>query len=227
MSDGLPYRPCVGVALVNRAGEAFIGHRKPKPSDEALDRRSWQMPQGGIDHGEAPLDAARRELFEETNVRSIEFIAELPGWLSYDLPQAARGRWNGRYRGQTQKWFLFRFVGEEKEIDVRRPAGGGHDAEFDAWRWERFERLPDLVAPFKRDVYEAVSAAFAPLARPAPADSCPTLIRPTRRPPSPVNGRRTAHPLPFTAEGRGEGQPPLLMDASASANSSSIFRRRR
>ena len=167
MNDELPYRPCVGVALVNRDGEAFIGQRKRKRSSEALDNRSWQMPQGGIDDGEGALEAARRELFEETNIRSIVFIAELPGWLKYDLPDTARGRWNGRYRGQTQKWFLFRFIGDEKEIDVRRPAGGKHGAEFDAWRWERFERLPELVVPFKREVYEAVAAAFAPLARPA------------------------------------------------------------
>lgn len=167
MNDPLPYRPCVGVALVNRDGAAFIGHRKRKRSGDALDSRSWQMPQGGVDNGEEPLAAARRELWEETNVRSIEFIAELPGWLSYDLPKETRGRWNGRYRGQTQKWFLFRFIGEEKEIDVERPAGGEYGAEFDAWRWERLERLPELVVPFKREVYEAVSAAFAPLARPA------------------------------------------------------------
>jgi putative (di)nucleoside polyphosphate hydrolase len=99
-------------------------------------------------------------------VRSIELIAELPRWLKYDLPDGARGRWGGRYRGQTQKWFLFRFVGPDKEIDVRRPADGAHDAEFDDWRWERFERLPEIVVPFKREVYEEVAASFAPLARP-------------------------------------------------------------
>jgi putative (di)nucleoside polyphosphate hydrolase len=152
MSSDLPYRSCVGVALVNQAGDAFIGHRKRKRATEVLDARSWQMPQGGIDAGEQPLEAAKRELWEETNVRAIELIAELP---------------TGRYRGQTQKWFLFRFVGAEKEIDVRRPAGGAHEAEFDDWRWERFERLPDLVVPFKREVYQTVAASFAPLARPA------------------------------------------------------------
>ncbi len=167
MSRDLPYRPCVGVALINRAGDVFIGHRKRKRATEVLDARSWQMPQGGIDAGEQPLEAARRELWEETNVRSIERIAELPTWLNYDLPKGARGRWGGRYRGQTQKWFLFRFIGEDSEIDVRRPADGAHDAEFDDWRWERFERLPELVAPFKREVYQAVADAFAPLARPA------------------------------------------------------------
>ena len=122
---------------------------------------------GRIDAGEEPFEAAKRELWEETNVRSVELIAELPDWLTYDLPEDARGRWSGRYRGQTQKWFLFRFVGSDKEIDVHHPAGGAHDAEFDDWRWERLERLPELVVPFKREVYEAVAAAFAPLARPA------------------------------------------------------------
>ena len=127
------------------------------------------MPQGGIDDGEEPLKAARRELWEETNVRSVELIAEMPDWLRYDLPLEARSRWSGRYRGQTQKWFLFRFTGDESEINVHRPAGGAHEAEFDEWRWERFERLPDVVVPFKREVYETVAAAFAPLARPAAA----------------------------------------------------------
>ena len=168
MSDPLPYRPCVGVALVNRDGDAFVGHRKRKRS-EHLDERAWQMPQGGIDEGEHPLEAAKRELWEETNVRSIELIAELKDWQSYDLPEYARSKWSGRFRGQTQKWFLFRFVGPDSEIDVHHPAGGRHAAEFDAWRWERFERLPDLVVPFKRKVYETVAQAFGPLAGASPA----------------------------------------------------------
>ena len=125
-----------------------------------------RCPRAASTRAKQPLAAARRELWEETNVRSIELIAELPRWLKYDLPDGARGRLGGRYRGQTQKWFLFRFVGPDKEIDVRRPAEGAHDAEFDDWRWERFERLPELVVPFKRDVYETVAATFAPLARP-------------------------------------------------------------
>ena len=166
MSNDLPYRPCVGVALANRDGRVFIGHRKRKRNNEPLDERSWQMPQGGVDKGEDPLEAAKRELWEETNVRSVDLIAELPDWLTYDLPEEARARWAGRYRGQMQKWFLFRFFGDDKEIDVHRPAGGKHGAEFDGWRWERFERLPDLVVPFKRKVYETVAAAFAPLGRP-------------------------------------------------------------
>jgi putative (di)nucleoside polyphosphate hydrolase len=163
MIEGLPYRPCVGVALINRDGDVFVGHRKRKRS-EHLDGKAWQMPQGGIDAGEAPVEAARRELWEETNVRSVELVAELPGWQTYDLPENARAKWGGRYRGQTQKWFLFRFLGSDAEIDVHEPAHGRHGAEFDAWRWERFERLPELVVPFKRSVYEAVAVAFAPLA---------------------------------------------------------------
>jgi putative (di)nucleoside polyphosphate hydrolase len=165
MSDDLPYRPCVGVALVNRDGDVFIGRRKRKRGGERLDARSWQMPQGGIDAGEAPIEAARRELWEETNVQSVELVAELPEWQSYDLPEEARGRWAGRYRGQTQKWFLFRFLGPDSEIDVHHPANGRHNAEFDDWRWERLDNLPDVVVPFKRQVYVTVAAAFAPLAR--------------------------------------------------------------
>ena len=164
MKSDLPFRPCVGIALANSRGDVFIGHRKPKHS-EALDARSWQMPQGGIDPGESPLAAAERELWEETNVRSVALIAEYPDWLPYDLPERALGRWAGRYRGQTQKWFLFRFTGDDSEIDVDAPAGGAYGAEFDAWRWERFERAPELVVPFKRQVYETVASAFAPLAR--------------------------------------------------------------
>src|SRR5271165_5519135 len=164
MSNDLTYRPCVGVALANRDGRVFIGHRKR--NSEVLDARSWQMPQGGVDKGEDPLEAAKRELWEETNVRSVDLIAELPDWQKYDLPEEARGRWAGRYRGQTQKWFLFRFLGDDEEIDVHRPAGGKHGAEFDEWRWERFERLPDLVVPSKRKVYQTVAAAFTQLARP-------------------------------------------------------------
>ena len=154
--DDLPYRPCVGIALFNRAGGVLIGRRK---GDEARAGFDWQMPQGGIDKSEEPLSAARRELFEETNVSSVSLLGEALEWLKYDLPPQA-GRWRGRYRGQTQKWFAFRFEGEESEIDINRPAGGAHAAEFDAWRWERLENLPALVIPFKRGVYETVAREF-------------------------------------------------------------------
>ncbi|MGO9770067.1 MAG: RNA pyrophosphohydrolase [Roseiarcus sp.] len=166
MTKDLPYRRSAGVTLVNRDGAVFIGRRK-KSREGLVVGHEWQMPQGGIDEGEEPYDAALRELFEETNVSSASLIAEAPQWLSYDLPDNARGRWRGRYRGQTQKWFLMRFEGEDSEIDIERPAGGAHAPEFDAWRWERLEALPSLVVPFKRRVYEDIVAAFAELARPA------------------------------------------------------------
>ncbi len=156
------YRACAGVALVNARGLVFIGKRR-KQRDAPIEGFEWQMPQGAIDEGEAPLSAARRELYEETNVRSAELIAEARCWLAYDLPEGAKSRFGGRYRGQTQKWFLFRFTGAESEIDIASPAEGAHKPEFTAWRWERWEALAGLVVPFKRPVYEAVVAEFAPL----------------------------------------------------------------
>jgi len=164
LPQDLPYRQCAGAALINRDGDVFIGRRVKDREAAALAGYEWQMPQGGIDDGETPLQAAKRELFEETNVSSVSLMAEAPDWFSYDLPDGAGKRWQGRYRGQTQKWFLFRFEGRESEINIYRPAGGRHAAEFQAWRWERWEALPDLVVPFKRNVYERVVAAFAPLA---------------------------------------------------------------
>src|SRR5208283_3649286 len=105
------YRPSAGVMLLNSAGLAFIGRRRPKgPGDLTNERFEWQMPQGGVDEGEAPVDAALRELYEETNVRSVEVLAEIESWLSYDLPPESAKRWKGKYIGQTQKWFALRFT---------------------------------------------------------------------------------------------------------------------
>lgn len=156
----LPYRPCAGAALFNAQGKVFVGRRKPR-AGSAPGSFEWQMPQGGIDEGEDPREAAIRELHEETNVRSIAFLAEAPDWYSYDLPaEAVGGGWTARYRGQTQKWFAFRFTGPDSEIDVLRPAGGKHKAEFEDWRWEDLAALPGLIVPFKRGVYAKVVAAF-------------------------------------------------------------------
>jgi putative (di)nucleoside polyphosphate hydrolase len=168
---GLPYRPCVGVALVNRDGLVFLGRRKRSAGPEHVDDlHAWQMPQGGIDPGEDPYRAALRELYEETSVRSVRLIGEAPEWYGYDLPQdVSRKAWRGRYRGQMQRWFALRFTGEDSEIDILNPGGGRHKAEFEAWRWERLEALPSLIIPFKRPVYEKVVTAFRPLIGPAGA----------------------------------------------------------
>jgi putative (di)nucleoside polyphosphate hydrolase len=164
----MPYRDCVGIALFNSRGEVFIGRRCKADAPEGASElaRPWQMPQGGLDKGEEPLAAAKRELWEETSVRSLELVAEAPDWIYYDLPDADLGiALKGKYRGQRQRWFAFRFTGPESEIDVAAPGGGLHRAEFDAWRWEALEKLPGLIVPFKKRAYEAVVTAFADLPR--------------------------------------------------------------
>lgn len=149
------HRPNVGVVLFNAEGLTWIGRR----ADMAHGRR-WQWPQGGVDPGEDLEAAARRELAEETGVRSAEYLARTEGWLTYDFPPAviARDKAMGRpgWRGQKQVWFAFRFTGPESEIDL-----SSHGTpEFDAWRWERLDRVPDIAAPFKREVYDRVAASF-------------------------------------------------------------------
>jgi putative (di)nucleoside polyphosphate hydrolase len=149
--------------VLNRAGRVFIGRRIDGP--EHVDAiHVWQMPQGGVDAGEDPWPAALRELYEETSIKSVEKLAEIPEWLPYDLPpDIAHQAWKGRYRGQTQKWYALRFTGDDSEINILEPAGG-HEPEFVAWRWEPMRNLPDLVVPFKQAVYARVVDAFKQLA---------------------------------------------------------------
>jgi putative (di)nucleoside polyphosphate hydrolase len=159
--ETLPYRPCVGVMVLNRDGLVWAGRRIALGDSEmAGSSKLWQMPQGGIDEGENPLPAAYRELYEETGMKSVSLLAEAPVWLNYDLPKDLMGiALKGKYRGQTQKWFAFRFEGDESEIAINPPPGG-HEPEFDRWEWKRMDELPDLIVPFKRPLYEKVVAAF-------------------------------------------------------------------
>jgi putative (di)nucleoside polyphosphate hydrolase len=161
--EDLPYRPCVGVMVLNGAGLVFIGRRSEGP--EHIDETHvWQMPQGGIDRGEDPWPAALRELYEETSIRSIERLGEISEWLSYDIPRSIVGRaWGGKYRGQIQKWYALRFTGDDSEINISSP-GSGHNPEFIAWKWEPITHLPDLVVPFKRPTYERVVREFSKFA---------------------------------------------------------------
>ena len=148
----LPYRPCVGVMIVNAAGHVFVGQRKDRYQD------AWQMPQGGVDAGEDPREAALRETWEETGITDdlVEVIAETPGWLPYDLPHEIVPQiWKGRYRGQEQKWFLLRFLGRDDQIDIATD-----HPEFSAWKWQDPARLAQDIVPFKRDVYLRVLDAF-------------------------------------------------------------------
>ncbi len=162
-----PYRPNVGIALFNREGLVLTAKRIEDDGPEIiLPGCEWQMPQGGIDAEEEPEPAARRELFEETGVSSVATIGVMPDWLTYEFPPYDDPSHRlARFRGQRQLWFAMRFEGEDAEIDLVRHAGE-EPVEFSEWRWERLERLPGLVVPFKRDIYRAVAAEFARFAQP-------------------------------------------------------------
>lgn len=151
--DTRPYRRCVGVMLINGDGHVFVGNRIDTPGEH------WQMPQGGIDKGEEPRDAALRELEEETGTDAAKVIAESAHWHAYDIPAPiSRRLWKGRFRGQTQRWFLLRFLGSDSDIDLNR-----HQPEFAQWRWAPARTLVDNIVPFKRDIYRKVVDEFLPL----------------------------------------------------------------
>jgi putative (di)nucleoside polyphosphate hydrolase len=152
----LPYRPCVGMLLLNAEDKVFVGRRIDTAKEGS---NIWQMPQGGIDNGETPAEAVLRELHEEIGTDKAEIIAESSQWLHYDLPDHLVGRiWKGRYRGQKQRWFALRFLGEDRDINLATA-----HPEFDAWQWAEMEKLAGLVIPFKRATYEAVVAEFKAL----------------------------------------------------------------
>ena len=148
----LPYRPCAGVMLLNRHGQVFVGQRL----DSVVE--AWQMPQGGIDPGEDAIEAAWRELWEETGVerKHAELVAAAPDELFYDLPEDLVGRlWKGKWRGQRQRWFLFRFLGEDSDVNIETA-----EPEFRAWRWAKPKDLPDIIVPFKRELYKELLTVF-------------------------------------------------------------------
>lgn len=165
MKHDLPYRPCVGIMVLNCEGRVWVGRRLALANSEYDGNpQLWQMPQGGIDDGEDFEQAALRELYEETGMRSVSLLAQAPDWITYDLPEKLVGiGLKGKFRGQKQRWFAFRFEGKETEIAINPPPGG-HVPEFDAWKWIGMSELPRLVVPFKRKVYEEVVSAFGHLA---------------------------------------------------------------
>ena len=150
--ESLPYRPCVGIVLINQTGQIFAGQRLDSTAE------AWQMPQGGIDDGEKPRQAALRELWEETGVTAdlVMFLDKTPGWVTYDLPPELLGKvWGGEYRGQRQKWFLFRFTGTDDQVKI----DSAHP-EFARWRWITADEMVAAIVPFKRAVYASVVASF-------------------------------------------------------------------
>lgn len=151
MTKSLPYRPCVGIALFNDHNQVFVAERLDTPG-------AWQMPQGGIDKGEDPEAAALRELKEEIGTDQASFLRRTDDWLYYDLPDHLVGKvWKGKYRGQKQIWFAFRFTGTDQDIDIATK-----HPEFSRWKWIDFPAIVDEIVPFKRDIYQEIVNQFGP-----------------------------------------------------------------
>jgi len=148
----LPYRPCVGICLINNKGKVFVAERIDTPG-------AWQMPQGGINKGEKHQDAALRELEEEIGTNNAVLLDHTDDWLKYDLPDDLIGKvWKGKYRGQKQIWYAFRYKGEDEDIniDTKHP-------EFARWKWVKMDKIVDLIVPFKRDIYKEIVKQFKDL----------------------------------------------------------------
>ena len=142
----LPLRIGVGIILLNHENNVFVGRRIDNP------KNSWQMPQGGVDQNENFLQAAKRELEEETSIKSVKLIKELDGWFKYDLPNYLLGKlWDGKYRGQKQKWFVMKFLGNNDEINVKT-----QNPEFFDWKWIKLSKLPEIAVHFKSDIYKKI-----------------------------------------------------------------------
>ena len=151
MINKLPMRLGVGIILLNKDNEVFVGKRKDNPIDK------WQMPQGGIDNDEKPLDAMKRELKEETSVTNIKILKEISNWLEYELPPNLLGKiWRGKYRGQTQKWFIVRFIGSDTEINLKTKK-----PEFIEWRWISHKLLTEVIVDFKKNVYKKLEVEIS------------------------------------------------------------------
>ena len=144
MINKLPMRLGVGIILLNKDNEVFVGKRKDNPIDK------WQMPQGGIDNNETPFNAMKRELAEETSITKIKLLKEIESWLEYELPPNLLGKiWKGKFRGQRQKWFIVRFLGDDNEINLNTS-----NPEFIEWKWVNLDDLPDIIVDFKKKLYE-------------------------------------------------------------------------